>query len=151
MAILNHLLRLLGIPGKQASKAAQVMQRLPFKEPKPIDLSPSQREQIAKSIAAFIENSTPLYAHAHARGSVARHNVLPLLLPPKPPDAIACPDCRGTGKLTFPHGSEHLADKLICYCGGIGWLPRSETPKNHGAGLVRWGQMIRKGGSEYDH
>ena len=51
------------------------------------------------------------------------HPELQFLLPPKPPDAIECPDCRGTGKLKFPQGSEHLADKLVCFCGGLGWLP----------------------------
>jgi hypothetical protein len=51
------------------------------------------------------------------------HPELQFLLPPKPPDAIDCPDCRGTGRLKFPQGSEHLADKLVCFCGGLGWLP----------------------------
>ena len=51
------------------------------------------------------------------------HPGLQFLLPLKPPDAIECPDCRGTGTLAFPPGSEHLADKVNCYCGGMGWLP----------------------------
>jgi len=51
------------------------------------------------------------------------HPELQFLVPPKPPNAIDCPDCQGTGTLSFPPGSEHLAERLVCYCGGIGWLP----------------------------
>jgi hypothetical protein len=51
------------------------------------------------------------------------HPDLQFLVPPKPPHATDCPDCRGTGTLPFPPGSEHLAERLVCYCGGIGWLP----------------------------
>jgi acyl carrier protein len=50
---------------------------------------------------------------------------LGFLVPPRPADAVDCPDCRGTGRIPFPEGSEHLADLVICYCGGIGWLPAS--------------------------
>jgi len=48
---------------------------------------------------------------------------LGFLTPVRPPDAIECPDCRGTGRLTFPEEHQHLADKIICSCGGLGWLP----------------------------
>jgi hypothetical protein len=51
------------------------------------------------------------------------HPDLQFLLPTRPSDAIECPDCRGTGKLTVPKGSEHLAEWIICFCGGLGWLP----------------------------
>jgi hypothetical protein len=56
------------------------------------------------------------------------HPDLQFLLPSKPPEAIVCPDCRGTGKVPFPEGSKHLADAVICSCGGIGWVPHSEQP-----------------------
>ena len=23
----------------------------------------------------------------------------------------------------FPFGNEHLSDTVVCFCGGIGWLP----------------------------
>ncbi len=46
-------------------------------EPRPIDLSASQWEQIERRVAEFIEDSTSV--HAHTRGSVARLNALPLL------------------------------------------------------------------------
>jgi hypothetical protein len=57
------------------------------------------------------------------------HPELQFLLLPKPSDAIECPDCRGTGKLTFPPGYEHLSEKVICYCGGLGWMPRNSNIK----------------------
>ena len=56
------------------------------------------------------------------------HTDLQFLLPTRPPDAIACPDCKGAGKLPFPERSKHLADVVICTCGGIGWLPHGEKP-----------------------
>jgi hypothetical protein len=177
MEILNHLLRLLGMSGRRANKEAQVMDKLPQKEPKAIELSSMQQDQVEARIAQFIEDSSSLYAHAH--GAIARVNALPLffdwtgfmalrldgqivwvpyddepgeievvqvervrnmglfqgtrvhpdlqfLLPQSPPDAIICPDCQGTGKLTFPHGWEQLADRVLCFCGGIGWLPHGE-------------------------
>ena len=56
------------------------------------------------------------------QGSLRDHD-LDFLVPPRPADAVDCPDCRGTGRIPFPEGSEHLADRVVCYCGGIGWLP----------------------------
>ena len=51
------------------------------------------------------------------------HPGLPILLPPRPPDAIECPDCKGTGKIILPQMPADLSESLMCYCGGIGWLP----------------------------
>ena len=53
------------------------------------------------------------------------HPELLFLAPRKPADAIECPDCRGTGKLAFGEGFEHFSERVICTCGGNGWLPRS--------------------------
>ena len=53
------------------------------------------------------------------------HPDLPFLVPPRPADAIACSGCGGTGKVRFPPGSEHLSGRIICTCGGLGWLPRA--------------------------
>lgn len=177
MEILNHLMRLLGIPGSRNRRTANRRNRQPAKEPQPIHLSPSQREQIARRIAEFIDDSSSVYTHA--RAAIARVNALPLffdwtgfialrldgqilwvpyddepgdvdvireehvrnlglfqgtrlhpdlqfLLPPRPPDAIVCTGCQGTGKVPFPESSKHLADTVICSCGGVGWLPHSE-------------------------
>jgi hypothetical protein len=59
---------------------------------------------------------------------------LAFLAPARPADAIACPDCKGTGRLAFPAGFEHLSRTVDCSCGGLGWVPGSHaTPP----GLVR--------------
>lgn len=45
------------------------------------------------------------------------------LAPRRPPDAIDCPHCVGTNRCGgMP---EKLANLVVCYCGGLGWLPRS--------------------------
>jgi hypothetical protein len=56
------------------------------------------------------------------------HRELYFLLPRRPPGAFDCPECRGTGKVFAVGMSQNLADKLICSCGGIGWLPHGEKP-----------------------
>jgi hypothetical protein len=53
------------------------------------------------------------------------HPDLDFLEPVRPPDAIDCSGCRGTGKLSFGPGYEHLSHTVLCSCGGLGWLPRS--------------------------
>ena len=53
------------------------------------------------------------------------HPDLRFLIPSRPADARDCPLCRGTGKAAFQPGYEHLADSILCYCGGLGWLPHS--------------------------
>jgi hypothetical protein len=174
MEILKPLLRLLGLPIRVDGKVLEDEARLPVKAPEPIQLTPSQRQQVERSIAEFIADSSSVYTYAF--GAIARLNALPLffdwtafmallpdgqivwvpydeapgdievvqeervrnmglfqssklhpelqfLVPPKPTDAIDCPDCRGTGRLPFPPGSEYIAERLICYCGGLGWLP----------------------------
>jgi hypothetical protein len=45
------------------------------------------------------------------------------LVPSRPPDGTDCPDCRGTGKLPFRGDRAHLAEVVICSCGGLGWVP----------------------------
>ncbi len=47
------------------------------------------------------------------------------LVPPRPPDAADCPDCHGMGKLPFRGDHAHLAEVVICSCGGLGWVPAS--------------------------
>ena len=49
------------------------------------------------------------------------------LLPVRLPDAIECPHCKGTG--TLQGLAEHgvTLKNIVCYCGGIGWLPQSES------------------------
>jgi hypothetical protein len=48
---------------------------------------------------------------------------LALLVPRRPPDAVVCSYCGGSGRCGgLP---DRLADSVICFCGGLGWLPRS--------------------------
>lgn len=39
----------------------------------------------------------------------------------KPDDAQICPHCQGTG--IAPDGEKLNTDALVCYCGGLGWIP----------------------------
>jgi len=39
----------------------------------------------------------------------------------KPDDARVCPHCRGTG--TDPYAEKLNTDAIVCYCGGLGWVP----------------------------
>lgn len=43
------------------------------------------------------------------------------LIPPKPDDASVCPHCRGTG--IDPYATKLHLDNIVCYCGGLGWIP----------------------------
>lgn len=36
-------------------------------------------------------------------------------------DARVCPHCEGTG--IAPFAMELKADNIVCYCGGLGWIP----------------------------
>jgi hypothetical protein len=42
------------------------------------------------------------------------------LVPVRSTDSIDCPACQGLGKIEIP-GIE--PDVIVCYCGGLGWLP----------------------------
>lgn len=43
------------------------------------------------------------------------------LVPVKPNNAQVCQDCGGTG---IYHAIKKIdADNIVCYCGGLGWLP----------------------------
>ena len=52
-----------------------------------------------------------------------RYPDLGFLVPTRPDDAIDCPDCRGKGRISFSEVPERLADRIVCHCGGNGWLP----------------------------
>ena len=45
---------------------------------------------------------------------------LKLLVPVRPATAIDCPACEGLGKIDIPGVGP---DVIVCYCGGLGWLP----------------------------
>ena len=58
MDILKPLLRLLGLPIRSGGKVQEDEDRLPVKAPEPIQLTPSQRQQIESRIAEFIADSS---------------------------------------------------------------------------------------------
>lgn len=39
----------------------------------------------------------------------------------RPDDATVCPHCGGTGM--DPYAEKLKTDAIICYCGGLGWIP----------------------------
>lgn len=49
------------------------------------------------------------------------------LIPEKPDDARTCPHCQGTG--IEPFSAKHNIDGLVCYCGGLGWIPRETAER----------------------
>lgn len=44
------------------------------------------------------------------------------LIPPRLPESQDCPHCDGTGIETTAK-QVGLEDSIVCYCGGLGWLP----------------------------
>lgn len=70
-----------------------------------------------------VENDPRIRNIALFRGS-KKYPELMALIPPKPNNAIECSYCDGTGieKTTAKLG----LDSIICYCGGLGWLPRKQ-------------------------
>ena len=54
-----------------------------------------------------------------------KHPRLAPLVPSRPPDAVVCSCCGGSGRCNgLP---DRLADSVVCYCGGLGWLPRKHA------------------------
>jgi hypothetical protein len=45
---------------------------------------------------------------------------LKTIAPVRSTDAIDCPNCKGLGKIDVPGLGP---DTIVCYCGGLGWLP----------------------------
>ncbi|MGE0128833.1 MAG: hypothetical protein AB7U82_12200 [Blastocatellales bacterium] len=49
------------------------------------------------------------------------------LIPEKPDDARICPHCQGTG--IEPFSAKHNVDGVVCYCGGLGWIPKEDAER----------------------
>ena len=67
-----------------------------------------------------------------------------VFLPDRPPLAQVCELCGGTGMpASLP---AHLADVIVCYCGGAGWLPPAteQAPQLVIHHKKRWWQFWRK-------
>jgi hypothetical protein len=56
---------------------------------------------------------------AFYQGSL-KYPELNALVPARPPNAIDCSSCGGTGTLSLEGRS---APNVICFCGGLGWVP----------------------------
>jgi hypothetical protein len=48
------------------------------------------------------------------------------LVPIRPTDADECSHCRGTGVIQGFAEQGLSLENILCYCGGIGWLPHAE-------------------------
>jgi hypothetical protein len=63
------------------------------------------------------------FAFAQAARTYAQ---LSEFVPQRPTSARSCDVCNGTGMpASLP---AHLADSIVCQCGGLGWLSRAKTP-----------------------
>jgi hypothetical protein len=49
----------------------------------------------------------------------------------KPEDARVCPSCGGTG--IDPYAEKLNTDTIVCYCGGLGWIPLNTEPSHRPA------------------
>lgn len=70
-----------------------------------------------------IEHDTRLRNIALFQGSL-RYPELKVLVPARPDNAPECHSCKGTG--IPPEVKKYGLQNLVCYCGGLGWLPPSE-------------------------
>jgi hypothetical protein len=59
--------------------------------------------------------------------SISIYPELLTLLPSRPPEAIDCPRCEGTGVLELSLENRALRN-VECYCSGAGWLLAGEAP-----------------------
>jgi hypothetical protein len=50
-----------------------------------------------------------------------KYSTLARLVPRGPADALDCSFCGGSGRCS--ELGEKVADDVVCYCGGRGWLP----------------------------
>lgn len=76
-----------------------------------------------------------------------RFAAIQTLVPQRPDDAFTCESCDGAGTdSTLP---AHLRDRIICWCGGLGWIPSSAArmphAKDEATAAHRWWQFWRKG------
>jgi len=66
------------------------------------------------------ERDTRICNMVYYQASLKYPSLVPLV-PTRSADAVTCSCCGGSGRvLDFP---DHLVDKVLCYCGGLGWLP----------------------------
>lgn len=57
---------------------------------------------------------------------VKRYPELIRLLPIKPDEAVDCSSCDGTGREPMNDRLGFDEETIVCWCGGLGWLPKAE-------------------------
>gem|GEM_PF-948443 len=96
--------------------------------------------------AAAPETDNRLRNIALFRGG-QRWPALAAIIPKRVPDAPTCIACDGTG-LVGAELPAKLQERLVCWCGGIGWLPvgSSQMPRvgRKAESLRRWWQLWRR-------
>lgn len=55
-----------------------------------------------------------------------RHPSLQDLMPVRTDHSIECSDCKGTGIHPMNKTLGYTEEKIVCFCGGLGWLPGQE-------------------------
>jgi hypothetical protein len=73
---------------------------------------------------ARVENDERIRNMVYHRAAL-KYPALAPLVPRRPPDAMVCSHCGGSGRCSgLP---DRLAESVTCYCGGLGWLPASNA------------------------
>jgi hypothetical protein len=67
-----------------------------------------------------VEDDLRLRNAALYQGS-RKYPELAVLVPARPPTARDCPHCGGSG--ASPLALQVGAENMVCFCGGLGWLP----------------------------
>jgi hypothetical protein len=67
------------------------------------------------------ENKDPVVRNRALFQGARKFAALAPFVPQRPANAITCPHCDGTG--TPQHVPTSARGRLICLCGGVGWLP----------------------------
>jgi len=71
-----------------------------------------------------VENDRRICNIALFAGS-KKYPELKQLIPSKSQDDVECPHCKGTG--IDPFSVELGVDNIVCYCGGLGWIPKERS------------------------
>jgi hypothetical protein len=71
-----------------------------------------------------VENDRRICNIALFAGS-KKYPELKQLIPLRSQDDVECPHCNGTGTLAI--NAELGVDNIVCYCGGLGWIPKEHS------------------------
>jgi hypothetical protein len=71
-----------------------------------------------------VENDRRICNIALFAGS-KKYPELKQLIPSRDQDDVECPHCNGTGTLSI--NADLGVDNIVCYCGGLGWIPKERS------------------------